>query len=185
VNTIATSDYNFIYSHLCDTQEPPKIKSNFEWVRPYHLIGKKSVPCQHNVIAGMFRNNKKILSLLNKQKDCVAFTEFPHERYDNLWLKTIENQEEYFCNLKNSNLFVCEGQTSFLADAFYNKKYSLTMTDFQDLECVVNSIYSEYVKSSSIIYNSDIKLETLLDNKIEVHHNKKVKYLHQKISDLC
>src|SRR5574339_27283 len=51
VNIIDNSNYNFVYSHLGDTGNPPPLKSNFEWIRPYHSVGKEAIPCRHNVIA--------------------------------------------------------------------------------------------------------------------------------------
>lgn len=180
INIIDNSNYNFVYSHLGDTINPPSLKNNFEWIKPYHTIGKNSIPCQHNLVAGLLRNNKKIISLLKNHIDTVAFTEFPHEYYNNLWLKDIGNQEEYFCNLKNCQLFVCEGQTSFLADAFYNNKYSLVMTNFQDVECVTNSVYSEHLKLGSSIFDIDTNLEQYLNKTVQICDNK-ILYLHEKL----
>jgi uncharacterized protein (TIGR00661 family) len=184
VNIIDSSNCNFVYSHLGDTNQPPSLKENFEWIRPYHTIGKESVPCRHYMVAGMLRNNKKVLSLLKKQTDSVAFTEFPHERYTNLWLKDIGNQEEYFCNLRNCNLFVCEGQTSFLADAFYNKKYAIVMTNFRDVECVTNSIYSEHLKLGVPIYQIEKELEPYLNETVHINLNDQIPFLHQKVENL-
>lgn len=184
INVLANSNYNFVYSHLGDTAAPPALKEGYDWIRPYHTIGKDSVPCHHNVMAGTLKNNRKILSLLKKYSDSVVFTEYPYEQQSGLWLKDIKNQEEYFCNLKNCNLFVCEGQTSFLADAFYNGKYSLTLTNFQDLECVMNSIFSEHIKLSSMLYQSESTLDSFLGQTVVSSYNKKIRYLHEWIEEL-
>lgn len=182
INVIDNADLNLVYSHFGDTASPPGLKDNFEWVRPYHSVGKVSVPCQHNVVAAALGSNKKILSLLKKQADSVAFTECFHEKHAGLWVKDIGNAEEYFCNLKNSNLFVCEGQTSFLADAFYNNKYSVTVIDFKDVECVTNSMFSEHLLLSSSVY--DDNLEPFLGRTVEARDNG-IKLLHEKILDLA
>jgi uncharacterized protein (TIGR00661 family) len=184
INIIDNSNCNFVYSHFGDTVSPPQLKDNFQWIRPYHTVGKNSVPCRHNLVAGLLQNNKKIISLLKKHSDGVAFTEFPHERHNNLWLKDIGNQEEYFCNLRNCRVFVCEGQTSFLADAFYNKKYTLLMPNFQDVECMTNAAYSEHFQLASNIYQIDTDLNPYLDKLVEVNFNDKIQYLHQKVEEL-
>ena len=184
INILENSNYNFVYSHLGDTTSPPSLKNNYDWIRPYHTIGKDSVPCRHNVMAGTLTNNRKILSLLKKYGDSVIFTEHPYEQQSGLWLKDIQNQEEYFCNLKNCNLFVCEGQTSFLADAFYNGKYSLTMTNFQDLECVMNSIFSEHIKLSSMLYQTEDTLESFLGQTVASSYNEKIRYIHEWIEEI-
>jgi len=184
INIIDNSNYNFVYSHLGDTSKPPSIKNKYQWIRPYHSVGKESIPCQHNVVAGLLNNNRKIFSLLQKYEDSVVFTDYPHERHKNLWLKDIENQEEYFCNLKNCNLFVCEGQTSFLADAFYNGKYCAVLINFKDTECVVNSTFSEYLKLSSNIYQPDSDLSVFLNKNIKTNYNEEIKYLHEWIEEI-
>lgn len=184
VNVIDNSNYNFVYSHFGDTVNPPVLKENYDWIRPYHTVGKEAVPCQHNMMAASLDNNRKIMGLLKKNADSVMFTEYPYEQQSGLWLKDLKNQEEYFCNLKNCNLFVCEGQTSFLADAFYNGKYSAVLTDFQDLECVMNSIYSEQLKLSSMLYQTE-DLPALFNQTIESpQYNGKVRYLHEWIEEL-
>lgn len=183
-NIINNSNCNFIYSHLGDTTNPPALKNNFEWIRPYHTIGKKSIPCQHNIVTGMLGNNKKILALVKKQQDSVVFTESCLEQHAGAWLKDIGNQEEYFCNLKNSNLFVCEGQTSFLADAFYNGKYSVVMTNFKDIECISNSMFSEHLGLSSCIYSTTVDLSLFLNREITIQKNEKIQFLHEKIDEL-
>jgi len=184
VNILDNSNYNFVYSHFGDTASPPSLKNNYDWIRPYHTVGKESVPCRHNVMAASPGNNRKILALLKKYGDSVVFTEHPYEQQSGLWLKDIKNQEEYFCNLKNCNLFVCEGQTSFLADAFYNGKYSLTFTNFQDLECVMNSIFSEHIKLSSMLYQTEDTVESFLGRTVAGSYNEKVKYLHEWIEEI-
>lgn len=184
VNIIDNSNYNFVYSHLGDTASPPTLKENYDWIRPYHVVGRESVPCRHNIMAGTLNNNRKVMSLLKRYGDSVMFTEYPYEQQNGLWLKDIRNQEEYFCNLKNCNLFVCEGQTSFLADAFYNGKYSLVLTNFQDLECVMNSIYSEQLKLSSMLYQTE-DLDPFFGYTIETRPlNEKVRFLHERIEEL-
>jgi hypothetical protein len=184
VNIIDNSNYKFVYSHLGDCVTPPALKEGFEWIRPYHSIAKESVPCRHNLVAGMLRNNKNIFTLLRRYPDSVAFTEFNEEQHTNLSLKDIENQEEYFCNLKNSNLFICEGQTSFLADAFYNNKYSVVMPNFKDVECITNSIFSEHRKLSSNIYEFSENIEEYLNRPIISNYNDRVQFLHERLDEL-
>ncbi len=183
INIIDNSNCNFVYSHLADIEQPPKLKSSFEWIRPYHTVGKDSVPCQHNIVAGTLQNNKRVFSLLKNYPDSVAFTEFQYENYPNLFLKNIENQEEYFCNLRNCNLFLCEGQTSFLADAYYNNKYSAVLLNTEDLECVMNSLFSERAGLASTIYQIDEDLSKFMHRSVDSRHND-VQFLHERIEEL-
>lgn len=157
VNILDNSNCKFIYSHFGDSDNPPEIQEGYEWVRPYFSLGKNSINCQHNIVVGILKNNKNILKAVKKSEDVVVFSEYIDEYYDNLQLKSIYNQQEYFCNLKNSKYFICEGQTSFLADAFYNGKKPLVITDYNDTECIINSTISEKLKfsksfSSNLLY---------------------------------
>ena len=183
VNIIDNSNCNFVYSHFGDTGSAPALKESFEWIRPYHSLGKKYIPCQHNIIAVLIHNNKTVLDLLKTYPDSVIFSEFEDEVYDNLLVKNIGNEEEYFCNLKNSNLFVSEGQTSFLADAFYNENYSVVLPNMEDPESVINSTISEKLKLSTSIYQPE-DLYSYMNLDVPVLYNENIKFLHQKLDDL-
>jgi len=183
VNIINNSDLNLVYSHFGDTKDPPKLKQNFEWIRPYAYIGNKSVPCKHNIVGALLSNNKKIFKNLNNIYDTIAFTPHINEKYSNLKLKDIDDNEEYQCNVKNCNLFLCEGQTSFLADAFYNNKFALVVPNLHDTECIVNSMYSEKIGLSKNIYN-DINLSKIDYQEINYSLNDKVYYLHERLDQI-
>ena len=183
VNILDNSNWNGVYSHFGDSKLPPTLKNRYEWVRPYHYVGKSTIPCQHNIVAGLLKNNKKILGALQHNSDCVVFTNFPYEQYQNLLLKSLNNQEEYHCNLQGCNLFVCEGQTSFLADAFYNGKYSAVFTDMKDAECVLNSEISRHLNLSSQVYDSQDLLQLSFDPVVPTY-NEGIGYLHNKLEKL-
>ena len=184
VNIIDNSNRNFIYSHFGDiAYETCQIKENYEWIRPYHNIGKVSIPCQHNLVAGLHHNNKKIIDILKQYEDSVAFTRFYDETYNNLSLKNFENQDEYFCNLKNSKLFISEGQTSFLADAFYNGKYSIVIPNLEDPESIINSSISEKLLLSTSIFNYE-DLNSYINLSVPINYNRKIKFLHEKVEEL-
>lgn len=182
-NIIDNSNCNFVYSHFGDIEIPPTLKSNFEWIRPYHLKGKKSLPCQHNIVAGCSNSNKQIITLLKQYEDCIFFTDFTDEKYKNIILKDLSNIQEYSCNLFNCNSFVCEGQTSFLADAYYNNKFALILTNYQDSECIINASLSDKLGFGKPIYSNQKNIEQYLNNSIK-HNLNYVKMLHQKIEEI-
>lgn len=184
INVIDNSNYNFVYSHFGDLNNSPKLKSNFEWIRPYCSTGKEYAACYHNVIGATFSNNKKIISLLKKIPDSVMFSQFADESHENLLMKDISEQEEYFCNLKNSHLFVCEGQTSFLADAFYNQKYTAIVPNFMEPECILNAIFSSHFNLSTTIYSIDSNLIELMSNEVFCCFNPQIKLLHERLEEV-
>lgn len=182
LNLLANSSANLVYSHLGDVKCPPQLLEGFQWVRPYHRIGKSTVPCQHHLVAGLASNHKQLLGTLGRYHDAVAFLDGCVETYPNLQIKDIANQEEYFCNLKNSPIFVCQGQTSFLADAFYNGKYSYIYPNHRETETLVNSCLSQHLGLGSIITLQHEKFEEL---EVEPNHNDSIKSLSQRIEELC
>lgn len=182
-NILDNSNWNGVYSHFGDSNLPPTLKEGYEWIRPYHQIGKSTIPCQHNIVAALLKNDKKILAALQHNFDSVVFTNFPYEQYHNLLLKSLSNQEEYYCNLRGCNFFVCEGQTSFLADAFYNGKFSAIFTDFKDPECIINSEISNSMKLSTCVYQTE-DLLNLVHEPIVPNYNSNIRYLHEKLEDL-
>lgn len=183
VNILDNSNLNLVCSHFGDTEDPPELKENFEWIRPYHSIGFPSIPCRHNIVAGLLSNNKKCYKYLNKSNDCVVFSTYNKEKYSNLIIKDIDNEEEYACNLKNCNLFFCEGQTSLLADAFYNNKFSVVAPNLNDPECIINSMYSEKLKLSVNMY-SDIDWNELSKLDVAFKLNNNIDYLHERLEKI-
>jgi uncharacterized protein (TIGR00661 family) len=182
VNIVDNSNCNFVYSHFGDSESPPPLKKEYEWIQPYHVMGQERITCQHNIVSATLDSNKRIVELLKKYPDSVSFTDMKQEVYYNPTSKLLSNNEEYICNLKNSALFVCEGQTSFLADAFYNGKYTATLIDLEDSECVINSTISERLHLSSSIYQPSEDLTPFIG--VSVKSNSRCKMLHEKIDEM-
>ena len=183
-NVLDNSNCNFVYSHLGDMSSPPNLKEGFEWVRPYHRVAKDYVPCEHYVTAGLTGSNKRVLDVLKKYPDSVVFMEDCHEQYENLLVKDIRIADEYYCNLKNSVFFVCQGQASFLADAFYNGKFSLIYPDYEDAESITHSHLSNEMGGGRIMSYAEDFADLVADHKIQPNYSESVKYLHERIEEL-
>ncbi len=182
-NIIDNSNRKFIYSHFIDTINPPNVKEDFEWIRPYHLLGNISKPCHHAITGALLSPDKNIYHLLNKYNDSVIFTPFVNEVYKNLIIKDLENELEYICNIKNSDVVLNQGHSSVMADAFYNSKYSLVVPDFRDIECITNAMMSEKLDTSQVLLN--IKLpEAVIIKDINLDRKNSIKFLHEKIEEL-
>lgn len=177
VNMIDNSQQKFVYSHLGDLKENIQLKSDHQWIRPYSDVGKVSLPCKHNIVANLIHPNKKIISKLKKYEDIVVFSEINSEKYNNINFKSFNNEIEYYCNLKNCSYFVCEGQASFLADAYYNGKKAIVDQYHDDHEAITSSLISERFNLSTFL--SDNSFSTQQD--INVNINNSIVYLHDKI----
>lgn len=172
------SDKIFVVSHFGDCENPPSLKDNYQWSRPYHQVGKTSKLCHHNIVVGLLKNNRQLFARIKEMEDVVVFSNFIEESYENIKLKHIRDYKEYYCNLFNSELFICQGQAQFLADAYYNNKYSLIELDHFDPEVVLNSFFSEKYGLSKII-EKDIDFDCVRD--IEARYNSNIYFLHEEI----
>lgn len=181
---LENSDFNFIYSHFCDISSPPRIKDNFKWVRPYYEIGSFSVPCEHDIFCVSPRSNKKLITLLKNNSDSVFFTERYYENYENIILKNISNIDEYRCNLFNSKLVLSDGNPSFLADAFYNKKFSVIYIDYSEHQNIASSFISEKYKLAKCVYNTSENIEKYYNKNVDIFTNENVSFLHEYLNEL-
>lgn len=178
-NVLFNADRKLIYSHFGDLGQLPTLKEGFEWVRPYHPIGKVSIPCQHNLIAISPNNDKILLEALKKYPDAVVFSNHPEEQYSNLLSKDLNNSTEYACNLRNAQLCVLDGQATYLADAFYNGQCPYIYPDFRDRESIINFAVSERLKTGSVIYDLTKPLEP--KSSLPMTYQPNISLLHQLI----
>lgn len=183
INILDNSQRNFVYSHYGDMDLSPVLESSFSWVRPYHKVTKEHVPCQHYLTAALVNLNKRIINTLKKYPDSVVFSQNPVENYDNPRIKDIRIEDEYYCNLKNSKIYVCQGQTSFLADAFYNGKYALIFTDYEDTESIINSQLAQKMGVGQIVSHTD-DLSSFASKMMQPSKSEAIKYLHEHIEEI-
>lgn len=167
---VYNADKRLIVSHFGDTSLYNKISYDFDWVRPYFEIGKESLLCRHDIVAVCADNNKKFLKNLQSYDDVIVFSNFPYEKYKNLTLKDINNDEEYYCNLANTNLFINNGEANYLADGFYNNKPTIIIRDMFDITCIINSYISDYLKLTSFDLNNPIIPNKPCYNNIQFLH---------------
>lgn len=184
VNLIDNSNCNFVYSHFCDTENPPELKENFEWIRPYHQVGKRYIPCRHNLIAGVLSQSidKNLVSIVKNYSDSIVFADSVNESYSNVTIKDINNYDEYICNIFNSRLYMCQGYTNLLADAFYNQRYSIILPDYKEPECLINSVFSEKLGVGKI-YDNPSNIDDYMDYPVEINYNPQVKFLHERLEE--
>lgn len=180
-NSIDNADARLAYSPLCDLKEPPKLKNGFEWIRPYHVLGKLSITAKHQIIGASHNNRRDLIQLLKKYDDAVLFTGRLDERFVGVTIKDIMQVSEYALNLYNAEKAVNHGQQDYIADAFYNGKYCLMMPEFSDSETIINSMVAEYYGLGQAIYDVN---ENVQQVKLEMpQYNPNIKYLHEKIEE--
>ena len=179
-NIIYNSEKNLVYSHFGDLEVPPQLKNNFEWARPYCGRFKKSATCHHTFITGSQNINYNIQQFIKQYEDTVSFCEA--EYFSKIIdQKSFYNTSEYYCNLYNSDFFVCESQVNFLSDAFYTFKKPIIDINYNDCDSLINGLLSLKFNLAHDLNNLkeiDINLEYNLD---DVKFNTNIEYLHEKL----
>jgi hypothetical protein len=122
--------------------------------------------------------------MLKYHPDSVVFLEAPSEIHQNVKVKDIDSQEEYYCNLRNSDIFICQGQSSFLADAFYNHRFSLIYPDYYDLEATINSHFSIKFGLGKIIAHQVDNIFDIEQVVVKPQHSSSIGYLDEHINRL-
>lgn len=166
------SDRKFVLSHLCDCENPPGLIEGFEWARPDFILGE-NVDKYHYLVA-LARSNKKIINEF-KNKHAVLFSPYIFEKYDMMVVADIDS-DAYKNALENCKVFISDGTAVFLADAFYNQKYSISIPRYDDIETIVSSYMNEHCGVG--------KIEAGPPMKVNIKINEKVKFVSEYLEEL-
>lgn len=181
-NIINNSEKNFVYSHLGDVGLA--LSPSFEWLRPYHKLGKESKPCHHSVVAISPNLSPKILKHLLRKQDCIIFSYYP-DQLNQIRNKDLNNTEEFYCNLRNSNVVVCEAEPTYLADAYYNFKHTFLLSSNVP-SYLISGIINEKLGLSRYIYGDediDVTKDYSLDEQY-ITRDSNIFFLHDKLNTL-
>jgi len=158
------SSRKFVLSHLCDCESPTELVEGFEWARPDFLLGE-DVDKYHYVIA-LAKSNKKIIHEF-KSKHAVLFSPYMFEKYDMMAVEDIDS-DSYKNALENCKVFISDGTAAFLADAFYNQKYSISIPRYDDIETIVASYMNEHCGVGKIDFGPPAKVNIKINEKIKL-----------------
>ena len=155
---INKNSINMAYTYLCDYDSNSLIH-DYPVIRPYFYIGKESIPCKHNALANT--DELKAINFTKKYNDSVVFTK-NNEDYNDIIVKNYYTSSDYACNVYNCNFTVGDGDINFLADAFYNNKFSFVFPKFDNVSNIINSFAAQHHSLSKVLFNS---------NKIDIDDN--------------
>jgi hypothetical protein len=167
------SDRKFVLSHLCDNETNPTLINKFEWVRPEFILGEDAN--YNNGIIALSKINYDIIDSI-KNKNARLFLPHTSCNYDKIMVADI-NKNLYKNSLDNCNMFITDGTATFLADAFYNQKYSYSISRYDDFETIVGSYTNQYYNIGSNNLDYDPK-------KINIKIDKNVKFLSEHLGEL-
>jgi hypothetical protein len=122
----------------------------------------------------------KGINFIKKYNDSVLFTK-NNEHYNEVIVKNYYNSPDYACNVYNCNFTVGDGDINFLADSFYNKKFSFVFPKFDNVSNIINSFAAQHHSLSKVLFNSNkIDIDENV-NKFNIKISKNHLFLHQKI----
>lgn len=158
------SDKIFVLSHLCDCKYPPPLSSGFEYMRPSFVLGNGNNNIENLII--LSKTNKNIIDEY-KNKSSVLFSDFPFERYNKMVVEDINNETIYQNYLDGCKNFITDGTAAFLADAFYNQKFTNIIPNYEDIESIICSYMNEYYGVGKIGFSNPSDIDIVLDDKVK------------------
>lgn len=188
------ADKTFIYSPFGDIKFRPFIKEHYEWITPYHY---KANSIGNTALAVI--NETDRYTSLTKIINCIdcnvsIFGPFIDQQSKSQVFKT-SDISNYLKQINNcSNIFITTGETSFIADAFYNNKNIMIAPNLNDYEGLLNSILVRLYQIGSDLgqleFMNNFALEELeksisrkyKDNYLSIQS---YPFLHEKIEEIC
>lgn len=181
-NIIENSERNIIYSIFSDFPNFKLPRNNeYTYVRPYYIKANEIKSSNDFNFLYHCLDTKK--SILNNLKDFNTniFTSNVNEIYNNVTIHDYRNIDKYKNILGSINFFISEGETSLLADAFYNNKFSIINKDTTDLESFINSVLFEHF-DIGLSYTHDNNFDLSI-KKFKGLQNSCINYLHNEIEE--
>lgn len=170
------SDRRLVVSHLCDSDKHITLRNGFEWVRPDFVLADET-PSDLAFVVARTQNSKNIINSL-RNTNSVMFTEFHQEKYENLILKNIYDENEYKKQIGRCKVFITDGSESITSDAFYNQKQILFDLQHDDIESIIVSFMSEYFGIGKVMLDT-VDADKLATSQIII--DDKVKFLHEEL----
>lgn len=185
-----------VYSPFGDASFRPILKTGYEWVVPYHIetdnvkeIKNKSLFVINDF--ERFPQLTKIINALDGQKSLISPF---HESFTNIDHYLINDDLKYRSLVKGCERFFSTGETSYIADAFYQEKPICTMPSLKDPESLVNSILIKELDIGLDLAQLELMnmfaVDELEESKNFILNKKylskqKNKQLHEKIEEIC
>jgi hypothetical protein len=158
------ADRRFVLSHLCDCKYPPPLVYGFEYVRPSFILGDGKTNIDNLII--LSKTNKNIIHEY-KNKSSVLFSNSTFERYNKMVVEDIDDEIAYQSYLDGCKNFITDGTGAFLADAFYNQKFSNSIPKYDDIESIICSLMNEYCGVGKIGLSDCGDIDIVLNDKVK------------------
>ncbi len=178
---VKMTNMNLIPSHFGDAGIALKPRKGFYWSRPYHKLANDLPTKKFTYVGATEKSNKPMVHFLKQQENVLLLS--PTEEKYPLTIKAPSELDGNY--IKDSNVFVCDGNPYHAADGFYNGKYTIFYVNLKhsDKEELFTAALSRKHFLGSV-YHRPEKIEP------DIHWNKKafstslnptISYLHEEV----
>lgn len=191
LSTMPEPDRIFVYSPFCDVAFRPVLKEGYEWMQPYHVIGCDSDKEYENIfIINEYERFSPIVKIINSLSERVALVSPYSESFNNIDLFLNNDDESYKKLLGCCKKVFTTGETSYVADAIYNKKNICIAPSLNDPETLLNAILvKEYsvgvdigqVELMDVFALNQLEEALSINNKIDFLSKQERPKLHERI----
>ncbi len=182
IRTMPDPDRIFVYSPFGDISFRPTLRTGYEWLMPYHKNDNVQSAQEDNIF------------VLNDPDRTQILTKIVNALNHKVTVIDSDLVEDYSSLLKGCSKFVTTGETSYIADAFYQEKEICIIPSLKDPESLLNSIlvkeYGIGIDLAQLELMGSFAVDEL-DKALEDRNNKKflsrqnLQQLHQKVEEIC
>lgn len=196
LSKLPEAENNFVYSPFGDIRFRPVLKSGYEWILPYHNSIEKSPAEQQETIFVLndFDRFPPLTKVLNSLSTKIALASPFGESFTNIDHYSVDDTNVYNALLKGCSRLITTGETSYVADAFYQEKGICITPSLDDPESLLNGIlireYGIGIDMAQVELMGSFALEEVeqaiafeVDKEFLSRQN--LQYLHQKVEDTC
>jgi hypothetical protein len=150
------------------------------WCRPYYIKAIQNDIENNSEIAVGNITNIDYLQYIRKTENPTLFTD-SKVNFSNINIKDIES-EDYKLYLANCKYYISEGTPSLLADAYYNNKYSIVLTDKLNLNDLTTAMVAQKHKHCQVLFRLNNPIKPHLP--FEVNKRCDIRNIDEEIDDI-
>ena len=191
-------DLHLVYSPFGDIKFRPYLREGYEWITPFHYDENGEATYFPTTTGIAIVNDTERFADLSKILNGVSFnlklfSPF-NEKYSNIDTAQISDKKKYSESIAFAKWLFTTGETSYLADAFYNFKDICIAPTLTDYEGILNAILCRCYNIGVDVSQVELQGSFALDS-IEKSFSKRFKkdylskqrrlLLHERIEQLC
>lgn len=183
-------DKIFVYSPFGDVRFRPILQEGYEWMPPYFVTGEETEGHDCICVINDFDRFGAISKIINSSRHDIALVSPYDETFSNMKHYPVTDEDKYRKLLGGCKQIINTGETSYIADAIYNKKSVCAIPSLNDSETLLNSILvREYSIGSDLAQLELMEQLSLdeLDNALDIETDADILskqprlYLHERI----